>query len=106
MTARACEELLLSSGLADEAYERYAYRALREEMTYAGTKLRVLDVAMAYRSGLQAAQRLDRAGDFVARVKTIVAGGSPFVLDALPHDLGLPSAPRVVAARRTKPPRR
>jgi yecA family protein len=196
LIARACEELLLSSGLADEAYERYAYRALREETTYAGTfrsmhkrypqkgaevilrdlsartpgregkwfaaakdaglydeaialanaspcdpmtlaraardfgeklpqfaveasvaavrwiaegfgyELRVLDVIMAYQSGLQAAQRLDRAGDFVARVKTIVAGGSPFVLDALRHDLGLPSAPRVVAARRTKPPRR
>jgi hypothetical protein len=35
--ARACEDLLLSSGMADEAYERYAHRALREEMTYVGT---------------------------------------------------------------------
>jgi hypothetical protein len=35
--ARACEDLLLSSGMADEAYDRYAHRALREEMTYLGT---------------------------------------------------------------------
>ena len=34
--ARACEEILLSSGLADEAYERYALAATRRS-TYLAT---------------------------------------------------------------------
>ena len=89
--AATCEEILLSSGMVDEAYERYGLLALHWLVLGHGYEITGEDVWAAYSSTMKAAEANGNAVEVRERIKKLAGDEKPggFVSRILGRELGL-----------------